>query len=262
MAVDDHGIETLKKSAEEMVSGSMADYYHKVGLVIAGSPAQEVSGSNPLPVTGIVATPVLNSVTLSRHDYSGVSVTTLAYTTLIASTSGNISDLYIFDSSGQTLVLATGAAGFEIDQYYIVPGGDGLVKLTIPAGSRISIKAISGTASVGELSITFLLNSAAASKTSVDLLRNDYSSVNVTTGAYVELISATSDDVNQLYIFDSSGQTLYIAVGAAASEVNQYYVVPGGNGLIELFIPSGSRVSLKAVSGNATVGEFSATLIK
>ena len=33
MAVDDHGIETLKKAAEEMVAGSKADYYHKVCVV-------------------------------------------------------------------------------------------------------------------------------------------------------------------------------------------------------------------------------------
>lgn len=32
MAVDDEGVETLKKSAEEVVPGSKADYYHKVGL--------------------------------------------------------------------------------------------------------------------------------------------------------------------------------------------------------------------------------------
>lgn len=33
MAVDDHGLEVLKKSGEEVVPGSKADYYIKVGQV-------------------------------------------------------------------------------------------------------------------------------------------------------------------------------------------------------------------------------------
>ena len=33
MAVDDHGLEVLKKSGEEVVSGSKADYFIKVGQV-------------------------------------------------------------------------------------------------------------------------------------------------------------------------------------------------------------------------------------
>lgn len=35
MAVDDHGLEVLKKSGEEVVSGSKADYYLKTGRMNA-----------------------------------------------------------------------------------------------------------------------------------------------------------------------------------------------------------------------------------
>lgn len=107
------------------------------------------------------------------------------------------------------------------------------------------------------------VNTASSSgRTSVQLVRNDYTSTNVTTSAYTQLIASTSDTVNYLYIFDSSGQTLFLAVGAAASEVNKAYIVPGGNGILNLTIPSGSRISIKAVSANATVGELSITLLK
>lgn len=114
---------------------------------------------------------------------------------------------------------------------------------------------------VPEVSVAITIP-APAGKSTVALFRNDYSGTPVTTAAYVEVVSSLSDIVNQLYIFDSSGQTLYLAVGAAASEVDQMYIVPGGNGEFNLRIASGSRVSIKAVSGNATVGEISITFLK
>lgn len=93
-------------------------------------------------------------------------------------------------------------------------------------------------------------------RTKITPVRNDYSSVNVTTGAYVQLVASTSATINKLQIFDSSGSTMVLAVGAAASEVDQFYIFPGGNGDVELSIPSGSRISVKAVSASATSGEL------
>lgn len=94
-----------------------------------------------------------------------------------------------------------------------------------------------------------------------EFVRNNYSSTNVTTGAYVELIASTSNTIKKLHIFDSSGETLYLAIGASGSEVDKMIIVPGGNDLIECNIPSGSRISLKAISGNCTVGEIVLNLI-
>jgi hypothetical protein len=87
--------------------------------------------------------------------------------------------------------------------------------------------------------------------------RNVYSSVNVTTGAYVTAIASLSNTCSEIEIFDSSGETLKLAIGAAASEVDQILIFPGGNGRIPLAIPAGTRISLRAVSANATVGEIS-----
>jgi len=90
---------------------------------------------------------------IHRRDYSSSSVATGSYTQLEASTTSAISKLQIFDSSGQTLVLATGAAASEVDQFYIPPGGID-IDIDIPSGTRISIKAISATADAGEITIT------------------------------------------------------------------------------------------------------------
>jgi hypothetical protein len=97
-----------------------------------------------------------SSVDLIRNDYTGTNVTTATYVELIAGTSGIINQLHIFDSSGETLVLATGS-GPEVDVAHIPPGGlSTTLDLNIPAGTRLSVKAVSATASVGELTITAL----------------------------------------------------------------------------------------------------------
>lgn len=48
MAVDDHGLEVLKKSGEEVTPGDKSDYYIKTGLVYNGAP---ISALNPLPTS-------------------------------------------------------------------------------------------------------------------------------------------------------------------------------------------------------------------
>lgn len=87
------------------------------------------------------------------NDYTSTSITTAAYTQLIASTTSATHEIEIFDSSGQALYLATGGAGSEVNQIVIFPGGNSRIKLSIPAGTRISAKAITATASTGFLAI-------------------------------------------------------------------------------------------------------------
>lgn len=74
----------------------------------------------------------------------------------------------------------------------------------------------------------------------------------VTSAAYVTIIASTTSATNLVEIFDSSGVAIFLAVGAAASEVNQFVIYPGGNGQVPLKIPAGSRISYKAVSTSAT----------
>lgn len=137
---------------------------------------------------------------------------------------------------------------------------------TLAALSAKIPAALGQTTKAGSLSVTIAsdqeaVDVALAAKDVTEFIRNDYTSTNVTTAAYVELIASTSADITKMQIFDSSGQTLVIATGAAASEVDKFYVFPGGNGDIEVSIPSGTRVSIKAVSATADAGEISINLI-
>jgi len=89
-----------------------------------------------------------------------------------------------------------------------------------------------------------------------DTVRNLYSSTNVTTAAYVQVMAATALLDSWCEIFDSSGQTLVFAFGAPGSEVDQFRIFPGGNPSIPLKIPAGTPLSLKAITATASSGEF------
>ena len=86
-------------------------------------------------------------------------------------------------------------------------------------------------------------------------VRNAYGTTPVTTAAFVQVVASTTAVTNHLDIFDSSGQTIAFATGGAGSEVVLFYIFPGGISC-DCAIPAGTRISLKAVSANASVGEF------
>jgi hypothetical protein len=89
-------------------------------------------------------------------------------------------------------------------------------------------------------------------------IRNRYTVTPVTTAAYVELLSGAANTVNirDWQVWDSSGQAMVIAKGAVGSEVPFAYVPPGGLYQFTMSIPSGTRISAKALSGNAVSGEL------
>lgn len=89
------------------------------------------------------------------NDYSSTSVTTAAYTQIIASTAADIQRIQIADTSGQVVILATGAAASEVDILYIGRGGDDF-NIAIPSGTRLSIKALTADADIGDIVINFL----------------------------------------------------------------------------------------------------------
>ena len=142
-------ISTSDVSTSSLVS--IVDGAKQAGITAAG--ALKTDGSavvQPVKETGFSAVhaPI-------RINYASQNVTS-SYFVLITSLAFDVQELQIFDSSGETLTLAIGAAGSEVPQINIFPGGNGTVRLAIPAGSRISIKTLSNSATGGELNINFL----------------------------------------------------------------------------------------------------------
>ena len=107
-----------------------------------------VNASNQMLVSVGGQSGMVQSNPMAYNDYGSSPVTTAAYTQVVASVSQNTSKIQIFDSSGETLILALGGAGFETDLMYIFPGGIEH-NVVIPIGQRLSIKAKSGNATSG-----------------------------------------------------------------------------------------------------------------
>lgn len=87
---------------------------------------------------------------VSVYSYAGGNVTTGAYVQVIASTPTSIGRLQIVDTSTKILKIAIGPSGSEKDICTTaVFSGATIVPYFIPAGTRISIKAIDATATAG-----------------------------------------------------------------------------------------------------------------
>lgn len=85
----------------------------------------------------------------------------------------------------------------------------------------------------------------------------DYSSTNVGTGAYVEVLAAVSNptQATQLLVFDSGGNPMKIATGAIGLEVDQFYVGQGGwDAPVEITIPAATRVAIRSLNGTSNAG--------
>lgn len=84
-------------------------------------------------------------------------------------------------------------------------------------------------------------------------VRNDYSSTNVTTAAYVAISTNVGSIFHKLHIFDSSGSTLSLSFDGT-NEVMK--IPPGGTDLIDLKCASSTDgIYLKALDVNATSGQ-------
>lgn len=91
--------------------------------------------------------------------------------------------------------------------------------------------------------------------TPVQQVRTLYSSTNVTTSVWVELVHALPYAITMIEVFDSSGQTLELGTGASGHEVPIFILFPGGNGQVFQAWPVGTRIVIKALSGTAASGE-------
>lgn len=151
-------------SAQTTGNASLASIDGKVpalGQALAASSvpvvltALQLTALTPLTTVGATSVGTAISNAPIRNIYSSTPITTIAYVQLVASTSNATNSIHIFDSSGQAMVLALGGAGSEVDMLYVQPGGD-TYALNIPASTRVSYKALSGNATIGYLTMSFL----------------------------------------------------------------------------------------------------------
>lgn len=137
-----------------------------------------------------------------------------------------------------------------------VPGSAGIFSFAVrkdSAGPLAGIADGDATPILVDSNGNLRVSSNSAATFPIDYSYYDYT-VPVTTGAWTQLVASLSAAVTAVEIFDSSGQVLELGVGGAGSETRTVLVFPGGNGKIPVAYASGARVSIRAVSANATVG--------
>lgn len=161
---------------------------------------------------------------------------------------GDGTDILAISATGEASVLITSA----------LPAGSNVIGAVTQSGTwSTRTQDGSGNSLTSEaLGSNRALHVKQLGRTVVTTVRNDYTSTSVTTGAWVQLVASLSSEVQEIEIFDSSGQTLELGTGAAASEARLILVFPGGNGRVPVRIASGTRVSIRAVSATANAGEL------
>lgn len=91
-----------------------------------------------------------------------------------------------------------------------------------------------------------------------------YSATNVTTSAYVTLVSSTPIRSTEFIVCDNSGHILKIASGAPGSEIDLFTVALNACIDIQLgaAIPASTRLSIRAIDATANSGFNTVSLIQ
>lgn len=88
---------------------------------------------------------------------SGSPITTAAYTEVSSGTGFSTSEIEIDNTTGVTLIVAFGSPGGEVDTFFVFAKGLSRQAISIPAGTRISLKATGNNATYGEVNFnTFM----------------------------------------------------------------------------------------------------------
>ncbi len=97
-----------------------------------------------------------STVNVNTLAYASTNVTTSSYVQLVAASPMSVAKLQICDTSTKLLKLAIGAASSEVDICTVNISGCVIVPYYIPAGTRISIKAVDANATSGYNSLSFI----------------------------------------------------------------------------------------------------------
>lgn len=248
------------------------------GSLTAGSPTASFSCTNPQSLVVSISGTWTGSITANNMDSGSpvaLQMRSMGTATLVSAITAN--GVYMIYGGGLENLRLDGAGLTGTSNYYIfsqyaltdvyahisgvVPLPTGAATETTLAAQSAKLPATLGQKTMANSMAVVIASdqsalpvAAANGMAKINQAYNDYSSVNVTTVAYVQLIASTSAAAKVIEIFDSSGQAMILAVGAAASEVDQFYIFPGGQGAVQLAIPASSRVSIKAKTANATSG--------
>lgn len=91
-------------------------------------------------------------------------------------------------------------------------------------------------------------------------LRIDYFVLNIVTGSWTEILSATTQPFDAVEIFSATASIIELSTGELGQEnssIVPYYILPGGSGILLPYnLKKGARLSARAVDTAALKGNL------
>jgi hypothetical protein len=239
------------QNASIPVTGTFYQATQPVSAASLPLPSGAATSANQASVIGTLGagTSATNSLlTGGVYNSSAPTLTTGQQVALQVDSSGNLKTTATF--TGSIGAVNQGTANTVANAWPI---------LMTDGTNTAAVKAASTAATTSDPSVVVALSPNSQTPKQAGLsssnapIYNVYSSTNITTAAYTQLIASTTSATTYIDIFDSSGQAMVLATGGAGSEVIQAYIPPGG-GSLSFAIPAGTRVAYKALTANATSG--------
>lgn len=225
---------------------------------------QPVSVSSSALPTGAATEATLAA--LAAEDFATQTTLSAADTKLAAiQTAVQLLDNIVNVSSQANVAIADIGAAASETTLAALAAEDFSTETTLAAMSAKLPASLGSKASASSLSVTFASDQTSSPSDALDVVgftRIDFSSTNITTAAYTELLATVgSNTVRKVMIFLTSGTPMYLATGAAASETDRFIIYPGMDAVIEVTIPNGTRLSLKSIGSNITSGSMIVNLM-
>jgi len=181
---------------------------------------------------------------------------TNTWSTLIAATTADITEIEISHNIGEILQLSTDG-GVTVHMHVGLNGTDGLVPFVLAAGGSIDVKVVGAdqlAAADGDKQIS--INGFGGNSSTVSVQQtviNDYGTTPITTGVWVQLIAGAVAATTKMEILDSSAEVIEYSLDGA----NAVYTSGrgGSSQLIDFSSAMGQNLWARAVSADAVVGE-------
>lgn len=209
------------------------------------------ASSVPVVLTAAQLSTLTPLSTVAVSGISGtVSLPTGAATSALQTT-GNTS-LSSLDTKAVQQALGAGSVATSVRTYSIPGNVSGIADFAAGASSAQTLRVQLANESLPNLGTSPVqITSATVLPYVIDM-----ASTNLTT-SYLQLVASTGAAINKCEFFNGSGTPLYFAIGAAASEVVQYVIPPGGSTTqVSLRIASGSRLAVRTFTGTLSTGYF------
>lgn len=226
---------------------SLTKFRRTLNKVITGYDPDSFMDDN-FEVNGSLLNPfkkALDTVSRSFYDLSGSDQTVISYSNQFLTATGAFTNA----RKGDLIIFKTGTnTAIEVQILKVVSSAIAIIvdcDLTISNGdtfriwrSRVNTVDSSGN---GSVSIT--------ATTRAPLAQVKLSLSGVTQSAYTTLLASVgATAINQMQIFSNTGEPIYLAFGAAASESDKIIIYPGMSGTFDIDIAAATRLSIKSVA--------------